>query len=60
MGFARLKDKSYGFQDDPSWLLWLPNMLANGELQLGVWAWSAGGPGDWSGRGPACRGGQSD
>ena len=34
MGFAPPEDRSYGSQDYPRWLLWLPNMLANGELQL--------------------------
>ena len=45
MGFAPPENRSYGFQDYPRWLLWLPNVLASGELQLGVWAWSTGGPG---------------
>ncbi|MBZ3887914.1 Coiled-coil domain-containing protein 171 [Sciurus carolinensis] len=45
MGFAPPKDQSYGFQDCLRWLLWLRNVLANGELQLRVWTWSAGGPG---------------
>ena len=45
MEFAPPKDQSYGFQDYPRWLLWLRNVLANGELQLRVWMWSAGGTG---------------
>ncbi|MBZ3869477.1 60S acidic ribosomal protein P1 [Sciurus carolinensis] len=45
MGFAPPKDRSYGFQDYPRWSLWLRNVLANGELQLRVWPWLAGGPG---------------
>ena len=58
MGFAPPEDQSYGFQDYPRWLLWLPNVLANGELQL------RGGRGQlevletgcsWSGRGPEVR-----
>ena len=60
MGFAPPKDQSSGFQDDPRWPLWLPNVLANGELQLrggrgqlevlemGC-SWSGSGPG-----GPVC------
>ena len=32
MGFAPPEDRR--FQDYPRWLLWLPNVLANGELQL--------------------------
>ena len=58
MGFAPPKDRSYSFQDYPRWLLWLRNVLANGELQL------RGGCGQlevlevgcgWSGRGPGGR-----
>ncbi|MBZ3872095.1 N-lysine methyltransferase SMYD2 [Sciurus carolinensis] len=58
MGFAPPKDRSYDFQDYPRWLLWLQNVLANGELQL------RGGCGrlevleagcGWSGRGPGGR-----
>ena len=58
MGFAPPEDRSYGFQDYPRWLLWLPNVLANGELQL------RGGRGQlevletgcsWSGSGPGGR-----
>ncbi|MBZ3870231.1 Arachidonate 12-lipoxygenase, epidermal-type [Sciurus carolinensis] len=38
----------WGFQDYPRWLLWLPNVLANGELQLTLWTWLTGGPEGWS------------
>ena len=34
MGFAPPGDRSYCFQDYPRWLLWLPKVLANGELKL--------------------------
>ena len=58
MCFAPPKSWSYGFQHYPRWLLWLPNVLAIGELQLrggrgqlealetGI-SWSSSGPGGW-------------
>ena len=58
MRFAQPKDGSDCFQDYPRWPLWLPNVLANGELQL------TGGRGQlevletgcsWSGSGPGGR-----
>ncbi|MBZ3890649.1 hypothetical protein SUZIE_209015 [Sciurus carolinensis] len=45
MGFTPPKDQSYDFQDYPRWPQWLRNVLANGELKLRVWLWSAEGPG---------------
>ena len=58
MGFVPPEGRSYGFQYYPSWLLWLPSVLVNGELQL------RGGSGQlevletgcsWSGSGPGGR-----
>ena len=35
MGFVPLKEGGFYFQNTPRWLHWLPNVLANGEVQVG-------------------------
>ena len=45
MGIDPPKDGSFHFLANSRWPLWLPNVLANGELHFRVWAWLARGHG---------------